>query len=66
MIALVLIGQLVSMASGLASGRIEPTGFWWAIVLILIALAALGIVAVGVGGILLMRDLSQEKMPKSK
>jgi len=60
-IALVLIGQLVAMASGLASGRIEPTGFWWAIVLIIIALAALGIVAVGVGGIFLMRDLFVSK-----
>jgi hypothetical protein len=56
-IGLVVISQVVAMVSGLASGRIEPTGVWWAIVLIFMAGAVVGIIAIGVGGILLLRDL---------
>jgi len=58
-IGMTVIGQLVAMASGLASGRIEPAGIWWTLVLIIMALAAAGIIAIGVGGVLLMRDLFQ-------
>jgi hypothetical protein len=50
-------GQMLAVVSGLASGEIEPAGWWWVFVLASIALYALAIVVVGVGGIILVCDL---------
>jgi hypothetical protein len=50
-------GQALAVVTGLASGEIEPAGWPWAMVLASLALYALALVAMGIGGILLLRDL---------
>lgn len=50
-------GQMLAVATGLASGQIEPTGWQWALVLGSIIGYALALAAIGVGGLLLLRDL---------
>lgn len=50
-------GQAIASATGLASGEIEPTGWPWALVTASLAGYCLALVAIGVGGILLLRDL---------
>jgi hypothetical protein len=55
--ALLVGGQALAVVTGLASGETEPAGWPWALVigsLIVFLLASLG---VGVGGLLLLRDL---------
>jgi hypothetical protein len=59
-----LIGsQALAVVTGLASGETEPAGVWWAIVLGLYALYPLALILIGVGGVLLLRDLF--KVPRS-
>jgi len=50
-------GQALALVTGLASGETEPTGWRWAIVVGAIAVYALALIALGIGGILLLRDL---------
>ena len=50
-------GQLYAVASGLASGAIEPTGWPWALVTALIALYSLALIEMGTAGILLVRKV---------
>lgn len=50
-------GQALASLTGLASGETEPAGWPWAMVLGSIALYALALMVIGVGGILLLRDL---------
>jgi hypothetical protein len=50
-------GQGVAVATGLASGRTQPDGWQWAVVLGSIAAYSLAIIVVGVGGARLLRDL---------
>jgi hypothetical protein len=50
-------GQTYAFYSGLATGAIEPVGLPWTLVLISLALYALGIAAAGTGGVLLLRRL---------
>ena len=52
-----VIGQLLAFVTGLASGKIEPAGLWWALVLASIVIYALAVVGIGIGGILLLREL---------
>lgn len=56
--AVVLLGgsQALAVVTGLASGSTEPTGWVWAVVLVAIIAYALALVAVAVGGVLLLRD----------
>lgn len=54
---MIVASQGIAMASGLASGRIEPQGIWWGIVLGGIWLGIVAIAFVGVIGILLIKDL---------
>jgi hypothetical protein len=58
-IALVMIlgGQALAVVTGLADGSTEIGGWQWALVLGSLILYTLAIVDVGVGGILLLRDL---------
>jgi hypothetical protein len=58
-IALVMVigGQALAVVTGLASGAAEPVGWRWALVLGSLVLYSLAIVGVGIGGILLLRDL---------
>ncbi len=50
-------GQGLAVATGLASGEIEPTGWPWLLVLASLGLYALGVLLVAIGGALLLRDL---------
>ena len=50
-------GQVLAVVTGLASGKIEPTGWQWMLVLASLVIYTLGVVAMGVGGVLLLRDL---------
>lgn len=54
-------GQALAVATGLASGETEPTGLPWVLVIgsLIVFIAAL--IAVGVGGVLLLRDLYRPK-----
>ena len=54
-------GQALASVTGLASGRTEPTGWPWALVLASLALYVLALVILGVGGVLLVRDLFKAK-----
>jgi len=56
-VVLLFGSQAIAVATGLASGRIEPTGWQWALVLTMLALYALALVVMGVGGALLSHDL---------
>ena len=50
-------GQALAVATGLASGAIEPEGWPWALVLASLGIYSLARVGMGVGGGLLARDL---------
>lgn len=50
-------GQAIAVATGLASGDTEPTGWQWTLVLASIVLYTVALLAIGVGGVLLLRDL---------
>ena len=50
-------GQALAVITGLASGETEPTPWLMALVLVPIGIYVLALVAVGIGGVLLMRDL---------
>jgi hypothetical protein len=54
-------GQALAVATGLASGETEPTGWPWALVIGSLIIFILGLIAVGVGGVLLLRDLFKPK-----
>jgi hypothetical protein len=56
-ILLLFSGQALAVASGLASGAIEATGFWFGVVLASIILYTLALLAAAIGGILLLQDL---------
>jgi hypothetical protein len=52
-------GQVLAVVTGLASGETEPAGVWFAVVLASLAIYSLAVIAMGVGGVLLLRDLFQ-------
>jgi hypothetical protein len=56
-------GQAFAVATGLASGEIEPAGWIWVLVLASLAVYVLGIILVGVGGAMLLRDLFKRQLP---
>jgi hypothetical protein len=56
-VGLLLGGQMLALVTGLASGETEPAGWWWALVLASIVVYSLALVVIGVGGLLLLRDL---------
>jgi hypothetical protein len=55
-VGLLVGGQVLAVVTGLASGEAGPAG-WWTIVLASIVAYSLAVVAMGVGGVLLLRDL---------
>jgi hypothetical protein len=57
-------GQAIAVATGLASGAIEATGWPWALVLASLGLYFLALVALGVGGMLLLGDL--HRLPRRR
>jgi hypothetical protein len=50
-------GQALAVATGLASGETEPVGWPWALVVTTLVIFSLALVALGIGGVLLLRDL---------
>jgi hypothetical protein len=56
-VGLLIGGQVLAVVTGLASGETEPTGWPWALVLASIVGYSFSLVVVGVGGLLLLRDL---------
>ena len=52
-------GQGLAVLTGLASGDIEPAGVWFILVLACLAAYTLSLALMGVGGLLLLRDLSK-------
>ena len=50
-------GQVLAVVTGLASGETEPVGWWWALALASIVVYSLALVVIGVGGVLLLRNL---------
>jgi hypothetical protein len=58
-VALLVGGQALAVATGLASGRIASTGLWLVLVFASIAIYCLALIAMAVGGVLLLGDLSK-------
>ncbi len=50
-------GQALAVATGLASGRTEPSGIWWVLALGSIAVYSLALVVISIGGVCLLRHL---------
>jgi hypothetical protein len=53
-------GQALAVVTGLASGATEPGGWQWVLVLASLGLYILALVVLGVGGVLLLRDLREQ------
>jgi hypothetical protein len=62
-IGLPVVGAIIANTTGLASGETEPVGWPWALVLAAIAGYCLAVVAMGVGGVLLLWDLFKTAQP---
>ncbi len=56
-VGLLVAGQALAVATGMASGSSEPSGIWWGLVIASIVGYALALIIVGCGGYLLWRDL---------
>jgi len=56
-LGMIVAGSVLAEVTGLASGRTEPTGLPWMLVIAAIAGYVAGIVVLGVAGILMLRDL---------
>ena len=50
-------GQALAVITGLASGETEPVGWPWMLVLVSLAGYILALIATGIGGIILLREL---------
>jgi len=55
--ALLFGGQGLAIATGLASGRTQPDGWPWTVVLASLAAYSLALVAAGIGGVRLLQHL---------
>jgi hypothetical protein len=63
-IALLVGSQAIAVATGLASGAIEASGFWFILVMTVFAGFLVALIAVAVEGILLLRDLFRKSHPQ--
>lgn len=52
-----LAAQGLALVAGLASGQPEPSGWPWALALVLLTVYTVAVIATGVGGVRLSRDL---------
>ena len=55
--AFLVVGQVLAVVTGLASGRSEPAGMWWMLILASLIVYTLALVGIGAGGLLLLRTL---------
>jgi len=60
---LLVFGQVLAVATGLASGETEAAGLWWILVLATLIIYSLALVATGIGGVFLLRDLFKTPLP---
>jgi len=66
-VGLLVLGQVLAVVTGLASGEAEPSGLRWALVISFLAAYVLAVIVIGVGGVLLLRDLFKSpRMPIEK
>lgn len=63
-ILLLLGSQTFAVITGLASGRTQPVGWPWIIVLTMLAVFTLALISIGIGGVLLIRDLFKPSQPE--
>ena len=56
-VVVLFAGQWIAVVTGLASGETQPTGWRWGLVIGSLAIYWLGLIIVGTGGALLVRDL---------
>jgi len=62
-IAMFFGAQIFAVVTGLASGETQPTGWLWGVVIASLVIYTLGVILVGTGGILLLRDLFKRQLP---
>jgi len=62
LIAMLFGSQGIAMVTGMASGRTEPEGFWWIVILTMLGIYTILIVVLGILGVILLRDLSSKKL----
>ena len=65
-VAFLVGSQALAVVTGLAAGEREAAGVWWVLVLALLALYTLAVVAVAVGGVLLLHDLRTSTYNQSR
>jgi hypothetical protein len=58
---MLVAGQILAVVTGLASGAIQPSGWQWLLVIASLAIYVLCLIAMGIGGVLLSRDLFKSK-----
>jgi hypothetical protein len=59
---LLVLSQVLAVVTGLADGRIQPGGWQWALVLGMLIGYILTVIVIGIGGVLLLRDLFKRKL----
>ena len=60
---LLVFGQAFAVLTGMASGDADPTIWWRIVVLGSLLLYSLALIALGTGGVLLLRDLFRTTLP---
>ncbi len=60
-IGMLVGGQCLAVVSGLASGETEADGLWWGLVLTSLLIYTLAVISIGIGGILLIKNLYSKK-----
>jgi len=61
---MLVVGQAIALITGLADGRIGTAGWQWAFVVASLAGYSLALIVIGIGGILLLRDLFRKGPPR--
>ena len=56
-ITMLFLGQVLAIMTGLAESVSEPAGWWWTIVVVTLVAYDLAVILLGVGSVLLLRDL---------
>ncbi len=64
-VGMLFAGSNLAEITGLATGQIEPTGWQWALVVASLVIYTLAVVVVGIGGVLLLRDIFRKEAVKA-